>query len=457
MHPVEGGRPASGPPASRAREEEKKSRSGDAEGVGSANSASAGRLVNAAGGGGVRRRRRKRLAVPLCTLRLPSGYRAKGLTLVKDGSEGRGGGGEGNGDRELKRHEDAESVGTVVRAGVTTGDSGGSGSPMSAAGSTGRGDGVAVLVLAGCPVTDPNAGSQPLQGVMAKGSLLASRSLGKSAAELSYRTVLLRFSLPEIAAGGSDDKKRSPCFTACTDERGYPLETSGRQSMASHRNKDASPHARLGSSDCLSGHGRRVGGSSEARAGDDVGLLRHGEGDESGQRSFALAVDTGCASPAGKQKAVAPPCRNGNQRGGGFSEGGGLLQDELTRSSLFGGGGRETSGSCAGFGVDDGDCYGAVARDTLNVPEGARSACGQLVGGDDSGGRGTGSNAVVGRQWGERFEVALLEGLAGQERRLGERLDRMERLMLGMWDKVGALERSLGDLSRGNPGEKLDG
>lgn len=450
---VAGGRSAHGS-AAREKEEARNSRSGGAEGAGSANNPSAGSSGNVPGGGGVRRRRQKRLATPLCTLRLPPGYRAKGLAFVKDGSEG-------NGNGAFHRTGGTECVGTAIRAGAAIGDSEGSGSPMSAVDGASRGDGVAVLVLAGCTVADPNAVAQSRLGASAKSSPLAPRSLGKSPVELSYRTVLLRFSLPETDLGGSDDKKRTPSISprAFTDERGCSRETGESQSMASHRNKDESLHDRLGSSDCLSRHGRRFGGSSKGRPGNDVVsvLGREGEGDGSGMLSSApRAVDTGCASPARKQTTVVRPCRDGSQRGGAFGGDGGLLQDEFTPLSHSGGGGRETSGSNAVFGVDYGDGDGEVARDALSVPQGTLSACDELVGGDGGGGRGAGSN-TVGRQQGARFEASVLEGLAGLEHRLGERLDRIERVMLGMCDRVGALERSLDGLSRDDTGKKRDG
>ncbi|CAM9736057.1 unnamed protein product, partial [Laminaria digitata] len=280
-------------------------------GVGSA----AGSLAGATGGGGGRRRRqKKRLAVPLCTLRLPSGYRAKGLTL------------------------DAENVGVSTRAGVVIGESGGTGSTMSAADGASRGEGVAVLVLAGCPVADPTAVAHPRQGATATKSLpLGSSSFGKkSASELSYRTVLLRFALPEFAVGGSsDDKKRPPSF-----------------SPRAGTNESFSPRA----------------GTDEHR----------------------------CT--------------------------------------------REASGMAS----------------MVAVPEDTRPSYDKVFDDDGGGGGGIESN-TIGTQRGPRFEAAVLEGLAGLERRLGERLDRIERLTLGMCDRVGALERALDGLSRNDTGETRDG
>ena len=444
MRPVAGGRPAA---------DEKNACFVGADSVGSANGMSAAASSgNAARGGGVRRRRHKRLAAPLCTLRLPSGYRAKGLAFVKDGSEG-------DGDGSFHRREGTDYAGTATRVAAAVGGSEGSGSLMSAADGASRGEGVAVLVLAGCTIAGPNnAVAQTRLSAMAKASPLVPRNLGKSAAESSYRTVLLRFSLPEIAAGGSDGTKRPPCFSprSCTDERGSSMETSGMKSSSSPRNKDETPDVRLGSSDCLSRHGRRVGDSSKARARYDASVVgREGTGDGPGQLPSALAVDTGCASPAREQKTVARACRDGNQHGGGFGGDGGLLQDELIPLSHSGGRGRGTSASSALFGVDDGDYHGAVAGDALSMPGGARSACDQLVGGDDGDGRGAGSS--TGRsQPASLFESAVLEGLADLERRMGERLDRIERVMLGMCDRVGGLERSLDGLSRGDPGKKRE-
>lgn len=448
MRPVAGGRPAPGPAA-----DEKNACFAGADSVGSPNGTSAaGSSGNVARGGGVRRRRHKRLAAPLCTLRLPSGYKAKGLTFVKDGSEG-------DGDGPFHRRECTDYVGTAIRVGAAVGNRGGGRSPMSAADGASRGEGVAVLVLAGCTIADPNVVAQTRQGATAKASPLVPRSLGKSAAESSYRTVLLQFSLPEIAAGGSDDKKRSPCFSPrfCTDERGCPVETSGMKPTSSPRNKDESPDVPLGSSDCLSRHGRRVGGGSKAGARYDVSVVgREGAEDGPGPLPSALAVDTGCASPAREQKTVARACQDGSKHDGTFSGDGGLLQDEFVPLSNSGGRGRGTNASSALFGVNEGDYHGAVAGDALSMPEGARSACDQLVVGDNGGGLGA-LSSTVGSQRESPFESAVLEGLVGLERRMGERLDRIERMMLGMCDRVGGLERSLDGLSRGDIGKKFEG
>ena len=434
----------------RGRHEHEESRSG-VGGVVSADGTTTGTSVNAAGGSGVRRRRQKRLAVPLCTLRLPPGYRAKGLAFVKDGGEGNAsvklgrledtdGVGFAVGDGDLTGREDLEGVGTAVRAVI--GDNRVRGSPISTTDCGSRGGGVAVLVLAGCPVADPNSVAHSNQRGTSKASPLASRSLGNSAVELSYRTVLLRFSLPRIAVGGSGDVKRPPSFApkGYADEHGYRRDTSGVKSTSSKLNIDETSLVGLGSSDGLSGRGgSSVGDNCDAM---DVGVVgREGKREGSGEQSSE--VDKYCISATRKQKAVAPPYREGS-RHGGASGAGGLLPDEFADLSLSVGG--EGGGSSAIVNVDDG---GPVAGDVLSVPEDTWPA---LVGGET----GTGRSAVE-RQRSAPFATAVLEGLAGMEQRMGERLDRIERLMLGVCDRVGVLERSLDDIARDKGGEKRDG
>ncbi len=123
-------------------------------------------------GGSRRRKQRLRRAVPLCTLRLPRGYRAKGLLVVRETAPA--------GDH---RHEVAGA---------------------SAARNSGRLSGknfaedVAVLVLAGCAVPHAEAASVGASGPRASGAQRPPERhrRGSTGEEMFYRTVLLRFLMP---------------------------------------------------------------------------------------------------------------------------------------------------------------------------------------------------------------------------------------------------------------------
>lgn len=132
--------------------------------------------------GGVRRRKRRhRRAVPLCTLRLPPGYRAKGLTVVKEKLMPTG------------------HCGTSGSAARTSSVSGTGGEPALSDNSVA--EGVVVIVLGGCAVPDPHAATSDARRSNTGSSLYPAEpdrrgSSSSSSEEASYRTVLLRYLLP---------------------------------------------------------------------------------------------------------------------------------------------------------------------------------------------------------------------------------------------------------------------
>ncbi|CAM9467114.1 unnamed protein product, partial [Ectocarpus sp. 12 AP-2014] len=133
-----------------------------------------------------RRKRRHRRAVPLCTLRLPTGNRAKGLMLSRE---------------RQARDESAATPGVHSSAsgeGATAEDGA-------------MADEVVVLVLAGCAVASVDATIGTPRPDMNESSFAAeSHWRGSSSGrpeESSYRTTLLRFSLhaaPGTTANGED-------------------------------------------------------------------------------------------------------------------------------------------------------------------------------------------------------------------------------------------------------------
>ncbi|CAM9669687.1 unnamed protein product [Ectocarpus fasciculatus] len=142
-------------------------------------------LPGGSGGGETgdrRRKRRHRRAVPLCTLRLPTGYRAKGLMISRE---------------RQARGESAARAGmnsSAFQEGTTAG-----GSVVA--------DEVVVLVLAGCAVSsvDATIGTTTTPHPDMSESSFAAESHRRGSnndrpEESSYRTTLLRFSLPAAPA-----------------------------------------------------------------------------------------------------------------------------------------------------------------------------------------------------------------------------------------------------------------
>ncbi|CAM9835636.1 unnamed protein product, partial [Ectocarpus sp. 13 AM-2016] len=145
------------------------------------------------GGGGSesgtrRRKRRHRQAVPLCTLKLPTGYRAKGLMLSRERQA------RGESAATPGVHSSASEEGAAAEDGAMA-------------------DEVVVLVLAGCAVAsvDATIGTTTPRPDMNESSFTAqSHRRGSSSGrpeESSYRTTLLRFFLPAApgtTANGED-------------------------------------------------------------------------------------------------------------------------------------------------------------------------------------------------------------------------------------------------------------
>ncbi|CAM9827167.1 unnamed protein product [Ectocarpus sp. 12 AP-2014] len=127
-----------------------------------------------------RRKRRHRRAVPLCTLRLPTGYRAKGLMLSRE------------------RKARGESAATPGVHGSASGEGATAEDSIMA-------DEVVVLVLAGYAVSSIDATIGTESSFAAESHWRGSSSSRPE--ESSYRTTLLRFSLPAApgtTANGED-------------------------------------------------------------------------------------------------------------------------------------------------------------------------------------------------------------------------------------------------------------
>ncbi|CAN0119352.1 unnamed protein product, partial [Scytosiphon promiscuus] len=152
-----------------------------------------------------RQKRRQRRAVPLCTLRLPVGYRAKGLTFVGHGQlSGSDGAAAMSTNTGVAGHSVAEGGGAAARK-------------------------VTVLVLAGCGVSDANSvpGDSRRPGQLGASLPGDSRRRGarRSSAEASYRTVVLTFSLPSggPTGDGQDVTTSAPARSMSTRRKSAVL------------------------------------------------------------------------------------------------------------------------------------------------------------------------------------------------------------------------------------------
>ncbi|CAM9307321.1 unnamed protein product [Ectocarpus sp. 8 AP-2014] len=279
-----------------------------------------------------RRKRRHRRAVPLCTLRLPTGYRAKGLMLSRERQA------RGESAATPGVNSSASGEGATAEDGLMANE-------------------VVVLVLAGCAVSsvDATIGTTTPRPDMNESSFAAeSHWRGSNSGrpeESSYRTTLLRFSLPA-----------APATTGNGEDLGSLV---GSAAAAAFPSKSSNDKAVRGTSGC--GHERETtAGSSE-----NLSVV------PSDARS-PLVGDTYGAEPNG------------------------LRSD--ARSPLVG------------------DTYGAE-------PNGLRSR-----GGDSS------------RD--PRSEAAVLEAIVGVERRMNERMTRIEGMLAGVCDRLEELSARLPHAAR---------
>lgn len=268
--------------------------------------------------GARRQKRRQRRAVPVCTLRLPVGYRAKGLAFARDEKLG------GSDDvtamsrsRSVARDSVAECCGAAARD-------------------------VVVLVLAGCVVSNNSSGSGDARRPGKHGTSLRADSGGggviRSLSDASYRTVLLKFSLPSGCSAGDGQS-----CTTTTPARALSVRKDGAE---------------------MSGDGK-LPERSRVRDGNDV-----------------------------------------------------TDQDR-------------TLGSNTNVAV-------AAKPSTASVGSGRCSSKPQGEGIRDLGGTGGGGSTTDARL--ARLETAVLQAVAGVERRIDERFNQMEKVLGSVCDRLEALE-----------------
>ena len=181
-------------------------------------------------------RRRQRRTVPLCTLRLPRGYRAKGLSVVREQKTAGG-------------HHD------TFGANVARNSSKVSGEHIS--------DDVVVLVLAGSAVPDADAviGGASRSCASDKPRPAGSYRRGSTGEEVAYRTVLLRFLLPSGSPAGDAQVLASltPAAASSQSARGEDSLRGGRgiskTALDGRKNPDPPNIALVGGRDPASGCG----------------------------------------------------------------------------------------------------------------------------------------------------------------------------------------------------------
>lgn len=209
--------------------------------------------------GARRRKRRHRRAVPLCTLRLPTGYRAKGLMLSRERQA------RGESAATPGANSSAPGEGATAEDGVMA-------------------DEVVVLVLAGYAVSsvDATIGTTTPRPDMSESSFASeSHWRGSNSGrpeESSYRTTLLRFSLPAAPATiGSGEDLGSLVGSAAT----FPSKSSDANAVGGTSGCGHEKEAIGGSSETLSAV------PSDARSplvGDTYGAERNGLRSRGGDR-----------------------------------------------------------------------------------------------------------------------------------------------------------------------------
>ena len=217
------------------------------------------------------RRRRHRRAAPLCTLRLPPGYRAKGLAVVKE---------------EHRPSGRCGTSGAAAQASSTGGTTRVSGSD------DGVVEEVVVLVLGGRVVAEARADTGAVRRSSTGGALFPAeqgrRGSGSSSGaseEASYRTVLLRYVLPLV-----------------------PSETSGYDAVRGGKGASDSSGDRTSASTCT----QVPGGAKEERP---AGAPSSSCGGQVGSGASSVSTGTGArgSTPSARAQSIA---ENGGEGGG---------------------------------------------------------------------------------------------------------------------------------------------
>lgn len=448
--------------------------------------------------------RRPRRTIPLCTLRLPPGYRAKGLTVV-NAEVGTRTARSGGGHSAVKPAGGSGGNG-VQRVGTA------------AAEEAFAGEGLAVLVLAACSVPDADGHSRLRKNTAAASAFpFASHSRGNSSGGVGspFRTLLLRFLLPPRLAAG-DDEERGRMPPPCPSEKAGRADGSDRATGEScgqfFARRGTSQSAPLGTGPVYSDdresfcvlrqQRRREAPNHGSHMDSDGGGLHCQPGQEkyAGTSSHCVAAGVGAVcsetehmqevscvasstigvglddGPAPRQRMAAPASLRVETDVGGGDAGAALLQQSC-RGLLSPAASQGAAGvancplvSASEEGEHKADSFESGCRGNVSVTLDAGSlARKDAPGGGKSVKTAQGDNgveavsnavgAVVGTVGSDdvvagrgRLEAVLLEALAGTERRMGERLDRIEGVLLGIRDRVQLLERTVANM--GGVGEE---
>lgn len=484
-----------------------------------------------------RGKKRQRRAIPLCTLRLPPGFRAKGVAFVRRGD---GGGSTRKKIDVFCRQQHHREAAVDEESGEGCGDSQIFGGARLASGDD-SGEGVSVLVLAACPVATADvvkpasARSTPGGGPASAASFRRSSSSNSIAEGSPFRTVLLRYCLskeraaaearrgldiergrmqsPPSSAGLNSENAVGESDRRARDDRNCRVRVSTVSSLPEEGDRrswtPAAPRERARSSSPrgyvesvgeveIGCQFRELNGPRSLAAGSDavsegLGFVVRGEGTTKGT-SRAVTVPSvnaveGDCGPVRRERAAVSPFQVENQYGGvGAGEEKGLLrglgdgrsplwEEERLAMGSDCSTSNDGNGEVRRSGEKKTPCSGVAPRmaPRVRVSAAATARKNAWSGGKEGGGGGGGdaspaidgsgsvSEMVMGqgdhpvessdsRTRGKGFQsdqAFLLEALEGIERRIGGRLDGMERMLVGLCDRVESLERASNAVKEG--------
>lgn len=420
----------------------------------------ADREVGVGSEGARSRRKRRPRAMPVCTLRLPPGYKAKGLVFVGRGkvrkrttSDVSGSGSTGIGGEVLGAGGKGDCVGATNEA--ADDDFMGKGS-----------DETVLLVLAACPVDSVNASSA--YGSSKKSASQEAPPLRGSHGEGSpFRTVLLRFLLPKsITSCSNDGEKHAGCATSAS----FPPTLAGKARELKEQNQEAalqplrvlpggegrdrSPmaqqdaradgYAHGGIDECSHSLPRRSVSAKAARKHSESCESAAGESsvrrEAGGEVGDVAAPKPGSSSLSRQRRTMVPPLTAEKQSLEASGCGKARAHSGLSASSPLRGESMAGSSTAAvGLSFDD-SADGFVETNFQRRPS---VHSGAVISKEDEvsvaryAGTDGGSSAEL------PMRAAILGAIEGVEKRMGQRLDGIERMLHGVCERVESLERAV--------------
>lgn len=426
----------------------------------------ADRQVGAGSEGARSRRKRRPRVMPVCTLRLPPGHKAKGLVFV------------GRGKARKRTTTDVSGNGSTGVRGEVLG-AGGKSDCVDATNEAadddlmGTGsDETVLLVLAACPVDSVNAssayGSSKKSASTARRASQGAPSLRGSHGEGSpFRTVLLRFLLPKSITSCSDGGEK---HAGCSKSASFPPTLAGKARVFQEKNQEAvlqplralpggegrdrSPMAQQDSRADGYAHGgidqyshslpRRSANAKAARkhaescgsAAGEYSVRRGGDGEV----GDVAAPPPGSSSLLGQQRAMVPPLTAEKQSLEASERGKTRAHSGLSASSPLRGENMTGSPTVAVGSSFDDSADGFVETNFERRPS---VHSGAIISEEDevSGARHAGTDGASSAELPMR--AAILGAIEGVEKRMGQRLDGIERMLRGVCERMESLERAV--------------